>query len=758
MAVIKFHSYSNRSEQTDITLMENNISKEKCERTSIKPPILPKPKIILPPPRKLLNKSLTQDKRERNVDLPLSPSGNIEDLQSSSNLNQNDNLNKRFIDEDNEHIDSIIQRTEHLQFSNTSHFIGNTSDDQCTNDSFNSFQSIQLNESEFSSSNIEGISVEGDKESDSDLTDSASQRSIDAVNIDETFSDTEAFLIANELATSELSYIESLRLIVISFREFIEDYCKRIGVNRIISDNDLAKIISSLPQLLSLNEDLYNDLKKRVDNWHEMPKIADVIIKKGPFLKLYTTYIKEFETVCTYLDEFKAKYPKFADALNEFESLPLCKSLNLKHYMLKPVQRIPQYRLLLQNYINHVRAGSDEHSDAIKALQIIQQVLSHTNDTLNLDNLSKLLQIQAKLGTHEIIKPGRKFLREGELYKLSRKEVQLRFFILLSDCLLYTSYVTLSIFKVKYELPLFGMKVHTKSTEKYEFSIITSTRSFTLRARNSNEYCEWVNALKSAIEENNQRQLSFAAVRSLTTQISQTTFKLGQEAPVWIQDKRATMCQICSAEFTMTFRRHHCRCCGKVVCSKCSSNKAPLAYLRFHCARVCKPCYDYLLKELTDPDRKLVPIVQSVLSMCENDAIRFLDGLLSSFKSYDSTEKNKKFIPQRLKEVAGDEIGEDISTHGWLMRRGKRGWKRLWFVLKAKVLYEYKASHDVVAHRTLPVLGYTVSRLPPSFHDECTNLCFSLNHPGQSSLVFMAPSEENCQMWISALTDATVLK
>jgi len=36
------------------------------------------------------------------------------------------------------------------------------------------------------------------------------------------------------------------------------------------------------------------------------------------------------------------------------------------------------------------------------------------------------------------------------------------------------------------------------------------------------------------------------------------------QAPVWIQDRRVTMCQSCTAEFTVTFRRHHCRACGKV--------------------------------------------------------------------------------------------------------------------------------------------------------------------------------------------------
>jgi len=50
---------------------------------------------------------------------------------------------------------------------------------------------------------------------------------------------------------------------------------------------------------------------------------------------------------------------------------------------------------------------------------------------------------------------------------------------------------------------------------------------------------------------------------------------------------------------------------------------------------------------------------------------------------------------------------------GWLYKREKRkSWKRFWFVLKEQVLYMYKASEDVVALNTVPVLGYSVQTFP----------------------------------------------
>ena len=39
---------------------------------------------------------------------------------------------------------------------------------------------------------------------------------------------------------------------------------------------------------------------------------------------------------------------------------------------------------------------------------------------------------------------------------------------------------------------------------------------------------------------------------------------LGHLAPPWLPDSSVSMCQLCSVQFTVTRRRHHCRACGMV--------------------------------------------------------------------------------------------------------------------------------------------------------------------------------------------------
>nr|XP_022906434.1 zinc finger FYVE domain-containing protein 9 [Onthophagus taurus] len=68
---------------------------------------------------------------------------------------------------------------------------------------------------------------------------------------------------------------------------------------------------------------------------------------------------------------------------------------------------------------------------------------------------------------------------------------------------------------------------------------------------------------------------------------------LGKQAPLWIPDSEALSCLHCDTRFTVIKRRHHCRACGLVLCSKCCNLKYRLEYLDAE-ARVCLKCHNIL--------------------------------------------------------------------------------------------------------------------------------------------------------------------
>uniref|UniRef100_A0A3P9M0V7 Lateral signaling target protein 2 homolog n=1 Tax=Oryzias latipes TaxID=8090 RepID=A0A3P9M0V7_ORYLA len=65
-----------------------------------------------------------------------------------------------------------------------------------------------------------------------------------------------------------------------------------------------------------------------------------------------------------------------------------------------------------------------------------------------------------------------------------------------------------------------------------------------------------------------------------------------EDPPDWVPDDACNSCIACKAPFTVIRRKHHCRSCGKIFCSRCSSHSAPLPrYGQVKPVRVCTHCY-----------------------------------------------------------------------------------------------------------------------------------------------------------------------
>uniref|UniRef100_A0A673N2N3 FYVE, RhoGEF and PH domain-containing protein 6-like n=1 Tax=Sinocyclocheilus rhinocerous TaxID=307959 RepID=A0A673N2N3_9TELE len=495
--------------------------------------------------------------------------------------------------------------------------------------------------------------------------------------------------IAMEIMSSEKVYVQQKKKYFINdFRDAVAKATRASGKPP-VEEKVLNQILYYLPQLYELNKDLLKELEERVAHWSDHQRLADIFVQKGPYLKMYSTYIREFDHNVALLDEQCRKNPPFANVVRQFEMSPRCASLALKHYLLKP------------------------------------------------DNFQKLMQVQYSLnGHHEIVQPGRVFLKEGTLMKLSRKVMQPRMFFLFNDILLYTTPVQSGQYKVNSMLSLAGMKVSKPSQEAYqnELNIESVERSFILSANSATERDEWLEAIAKAIDDYTRKKISFFSSRSQELEgISDDGLPLGSKAPIWIPDLRTTMCMICTCEFTLTWRRHHCRACGKVVCQACSSNKYYLEYLKNQLARVCDHCY---IKLQHKGDQSNVTVSPS--------------GRSSTF----AFSRKQKKIPSALKEVSANT--ENSSMSGYLQRsKGhKKPWKRLWFVIKNKVLYTYAASEDVAALESQPLLGFFLREEKTG---PAQKMQFKLYHKNTLYYIFRAEDIPTAQRWIEAFQEAMIL-
>eukprot|EP00117_Sycon_ciliatum_P035834 scpid63679/ scgid27085/ Zinc finger FYVE domain-containing protein 21 len=81
-----------------------------------------------------------------------------------------------------------------------------------------------------------------------------------------------------------------------------------------------------------------------------------------------------------------------------------------------------------------------------------------------------------------------------------------------------------------------------------------------------------------------------------TDEASRSLFDLGE--PPWVKDEEAARCSNCQTAFTFFVRKHHCRFCGDLYCSKCSPSAVPsLRQGYIDPVRLCEDCRTVVAKD-----------------------------------------------------------------------------------------------------------------------------------------------------------------
>ena len=193
-------------------------------------------------------------------------------------------------------------------------------------------------------------------------------------------------------------------------------------------------------------------------------------------------------------------------------------------------------------------------------------------------------------------------------------------------------------------------------------------------------------AICTAQEDFIQKKNTFITDKRSSLTLSRQA-ELGETAPVWVPDNRVAMCQACQAVFSLLVRRHHCRACGKVVCSSCGASRAPVRYKNFEAVRVCLQCCEELLKKYRVQHPELIPKFKGRPGSVSRSASR-------------------KTSAPRYATPAADSATAQMSGYLKMRRHGR--WLEGWWVLQDHVLYRYVAMKDPRAVEAIPVLGWTL--------------------------------------------------
>uniref|UniRef100_A0A3Q2U3H3 FYVE, RhoGEF and PH domain containing 5 n=1 Tax=Gallus gallus TaxID=9031 RepID=A0A3Q2U3H3_CHICK len=507
-----------------------------------------------------------------------------------------------------------------------------------------------------------------------------------------------ASLIAQELMSSEKAYVEMLQLLRMDLYEGI---LKALGEEDEQEVVELKQGLSELPEMYELHQEILGELEERVLKWEEHQKVADVFLSRKSRLNHHTAYITQFDKNLALLDETCLKYSQLATVIQEFEKSSGGSPQNVKHQLLKVVQRVFQYRVMLTDYLNNLCPDSTEYEATQAALFIVSEIADRANESM----------------------------LQG-----------------MNDVLLYTYPQKDGKYQLKNTLVVSDMKVSRPVTEKAPnvLKIECDEYCLTLSASSCLERDDWYSCISRHIPDDCKAH-NTSTCHSNVELRERLGIPLGERPPTLVPVSHVMMCMNCGCDFTLTLRRHHCHACGKIVCRNCSRNKYPMKYLRDQAAKVCDSCY----VELKKRERPLSVSFPPTSSRCSSSAFSSVFHNIH----YSSFKKQKK-IPSALTEVAASGEGATISGYLTRCKRGKRHWKKRWFVIKGKVLYTYIANEDKVATESLPLLGFTVA---PEKEEGCIDTVFHLYHKQTLFYSFRADDNYSAQRWIEAMEEASIL-
>ncbi|XP_067128499.1 rho guanine nucleotide exchange factor 10-like protein isoform X2 [Centruroides vittatus] len=182
--------------------------------------------------------------------------------------------------------------------------------------------------------------------------------------------------IVGSIVDSENSYVNSLQRLIKDYKRPLED-----SNPPIVSANKIGIMFHRVEQILQCHTIFGIALTQCVRQWDEEEKIGDVFVasfSKSMVLDIYSDFINNFSLAMETAKQASKNKSAFADFL-KVKQITSPDRLSFFGLMVKPVQRFPQFILLLQDLLKYTPAG---HHDRM-SLQLALTQLESLAETLN---------------------------------------------------------------------------------------------------------------------------------------------------------------------------------------------------------------------------------------------------------------------------------------------------------------------------------------------------------------------------------------
>ncbi|XP_075751378.1 intersectin-1 isoform X5 [Rhipicephalus microplus] len=328
-----------------------------------------------------------------------------------------------------------------------------------------------------------------------------------------------------ELISTEENYVKDLVLVK-------EVFYRPMKQSSLLADDEVKLIFVNWPELIMSNTKMLKSfrVRQRMSEDGVIEMIGDILCESLPYLTPYVRFCSCQVRSMAFIQQRSENDPRFKAFTREFCKNPRTRGMPFTSFLLKPMQRMTKYPLMIKKIREYTDASHPDLGYLDEALEKAEQLCSQINEAVKeRENADHLEWAQSHIQCNGIserlvfnsltnILGSRKFLHSGSLTKVKSGKELVGFlfndFLLLAQPMRDVGRVTNVFMSDKamnasyklYKQPLFLNTVLVEdcsdgagspSDDTFQISVPDAPRNV-LRAANANEKLLWVKKIKEA--------------------------------------------------------------------------------------------------------------------------------------------------------------------------------------------------------------------------------------------------------------------
>ncbi|XP_075577603.1 LOW QUALITY PROTEIN: rho guanine nucleotide exchange factor 10-like protein [Pelecanus crispus] len=201
--------------------------------------------------------------------------------------------------------------------------------------------------------------------------------------------------ILGSIVQSERSYVDSLKRILQDYRNPLMEMEPKV-----LSARKCQVVFFRLKEILQCHSMFQIALASRVAEWDSTEKIGDLFVasfSKSMVLDVYSDYVNNFTTAMSLIKKACLTKPAFLDFLKK-RQMASADRVTLYGLMVKPIQRFPQFILLLQDMLKNTPKGHADRLSLQLALTELETLAEKLNEQKRLaDQVAEIQQLSKSI-------------------------------------------------------------------------------------------------------------------------------------------------------------------------------------------------------------------------------------------------------------------------------------------------------------------------------------------------------------------------